>query len=190
MKDLNSLVSDLNKREQAIKKLNVSMLPAMGQICVKEIRSNFVKMQGTWKKRSKMTDLLYEYNRTNDYRTPKLGKKSKHKNPYKGSVVHANRPILVQTGNLRDSVTFNVSNNNVSIGVFHRTVKIGNKTHDALQSAKLLNEGGTMRVFNHSGTMPRRKFMPSPAEGPTPTMISSIKVKYDQELNKIFATWK
>ena len=187
MKSLFDLMNDINKRASAIKQLETTFPIAIGVICVKEIKSNFIKMQGVWPKRSKMTDTLYEYNRTGDYRTPKLGKKSKHVNPYKGSVVHANRPILVQTGNLRDSVTYNISGKAVTIGVFHRMSKLG---QDSLIYCKLLNEGGAMRVFNHQGHMPARPFMPKPSAGPTPTMYEAINKKYHTELNKLMGLWR
>jgi hypothetical protein len=187
MKNLSNLISDFNTKAKAIKELETRFPPAIGVICVREIKGNFVKMQGVWPKRKKMTDFLYEYNRTNDYRTPKLGKKSRHVNPYKGSVVHANRPILIQTRNLIDSITYNASGKGVLIGVFHRMSKLG---HDSLSYARLLNEGGTMKVFNHQGHMPQRKFMPLPSEGPTPTMWISIDKKYKSELSKIMGSWK
>jgi hypothetical protein len=187
VKKLSDLISDMSKKTEAIKRLETQFPVIIGTLCVREIKGNFVKMQGVWQKRSKMTDTLYEYNRSNDYRTPKLGKKSRHVNPYKGSVVHANRPILVQTANLRDSVTYNASGKGVLIGVFHRMSKLG---HDSLSYARLLNEGGEMKVFNHQGHMPQRKFMPLPSEGPTPTMWISIDKKYKSELSKIMGSWK
>ena len=187
MKSLSNLVSDFRTIEQSVKRLETQFPVIIGTLCVREIKGNFVKMQGVWQKRSKMTDTLYEYNRTNDYRTPKLGKKSRHVNPYKGSVVHANRPILVQTANLRDSVTYNASGKGVLIGVFHRMSKLG---HDSLSYCKLLNEGGEMKVFNHQGHMPKRQFMPLPSEGPTPTMWIAIDKKYKSELSKIMGSMK
>ena len=190
MNDLQSLVNDLNKREAGIKKLNSIFPSACGVICVKEIKQNFVKNQSLWKKRSPVTDFLYEYNRTQDYRTPKLHKKSKHKNPYKGSVVHANRPILVQTGNLRDSVTYRQEGSTVAIGVFHRYVRIGDQVHDAVAYAKLHNEGGSFKMFGHPSSMPKRKFMPTPGEGPTITMRQAMAKKYGEELSKVMGSWR
>jgi hypothetical protein len=191
MKDISQLAGDISKREQAIKQLDKSFPAAMGVICVKEIKNNFITMQGVWTKRSPVTNKLYEYNRTADYRTPVRHLVSKYKNPYKGSVVHADRPLLVQTGNLRDSVIYKVAGKEVTIGVFHRTVNINGVAHDALTYAKLHNEGGTFAMFGRPGhKMPKRKFMPTPAEGPTKTMLVGIHNKYQLELNKIMGTWK
>ena len=188
MKSLSDLANEFTKRGQSIRQLETRFPAIMGVICVKEIKGNFIKMQGVWPKRSPATDKAYEYNRTQDYRTPKLGKVSKYKNPYKGSVVNANRPILVQTGNLRDSATYNVSGKMVTIGVFHKMSKLG---HDSLSYAKLLNEGGPMLAWGkHPTTMPRRKFMPFENEGPTKTMIESSRKKYNSELKNIMGDWK
>ena len=191
MKDISQLAGDLSKREAAIKKLNIAILPASGIICVKEIKNNFTKMQGLWKPRSKTTNDLYDYNRTNAYRTPKLHKVSKHKNPYKGSVVRSTNPILLQTRNLRDSVTYKVIGNDVAIGVFHRSYTIGGETHDVLSYARLHNEGGSFKMFGkHTAQMPKRKFMPKPSEGPTATMRLAIRKKYTMELDKIMGSWR
>lgn len=191
MKNLADLANDLDKRQKAIALLEKTFPPAIGVICVREIKGNFKKNQATWKKRSKVTDTLYEYNRTNAYRTPKLGKKSKHVNPYKGSAVHANRPILVQTTNLRESIIYKAVGNNVLIGVLTRTVNVGGKSHDALSYAKIHNEGGSFTMFGkHSATMPKRQFMPKPSQGPTKTMWDAINKKYTMELNKIMQGWQ
>ena len=187
MKSLNDLIGDIDKKQRAIAQLEKSFPPAIGVICVKEIKNNFKIMQGVWKKRSPVTDTLYEYNRTSAYRTPKLGKKSKHVNPYKGSVVHASNPVLLQTRNLRESITYQAIGNGVLIGVFHRMSPTG---HDSLSYAQLLNEGGKMKVFNHQGTMPARPFMPRPNQGPTPEMWRNINQKYKIELGKVMGNWK
>ena len=188
MKSLTDLANEFSHKAAAIKQLENTFPSAIGKVCTDEIKHNFTKMQGVWPKRSPSTDKAYEYNRTDDYRTPKLGKVSRYVNPYGGSVVHADRPILVQTGNLRDSITFNVSGKQVIIGVFHKMSKLG---HDSLQYAKLLNEGGPMKAWGkHSTTMPRRKFMPFENEGPTETMIKKARTKYKQELDAIMSNWK
>jgi phage gpG-like protein len=192
MKSLSNLAGDMKLKADAIKKLETQFPIIIGVECVKEIKGSFAKQgynsPGEWPKRSQVTNLLYEYNRTNDYRTPKLGKISKYKNPYKGSVVHSSNPILLQTRNLRDSVSYNASGKGVLIGVFHRMSPTG---HDSLGYAKIHNEGGTFMMFGkHSAHMPRRQFMPKPSQGPTRQMWDMIDNKYSLELKKIMGSWK
>ena len=195
MKNLTDLISDLSKKGQAIKILQERFPAIVGVECTKIIKQNFKKQgynsPGEWQKRSKATDTAYDYNRTSSYRTPVRGKKSKYKNPYKGSVVSSRRPVLVQTGNLRDSVSFNVQGKTVTIGVFSKTVNIGSKTHDSLAYGKILNEGGSFTAWGkHSATMPKRQFMPTPTEGPNQEMLNAAQKKFDSELNKILSEWK
>lgn len=189
MRLFHELVQGFDKKAKAIKQLETEFPKVIGVETVKLLKNNF-KIQGyfipgTWKKRSKSTDIAYEYNRTQAYRTPKLGKVSKYKNPYKWSVVHASRPLLVQTGNLRNSLNYNAEGKGVTIGVFRRTVKIGGKLHDALSYAKVLNEGGTGKWGKHPTTIPARKFIPKPSEGPNGIIWTMINKKYKYELNKI-----
>jgi phage gpG-like protein len=189
MRPFHELVINFGKKAKAIKQLETEFPKVIGVETVRMLKNNF-KIQGyftpgTWKERSLATDIAYEYNRTAAYRTPKLGKVSRYKNPYKGSVVHASRPILVQTGNLRDSLTYNVEGKSVTIGVFNRMVNIGGKTHNALSYAKILNEGGSHAWGKHQVSVPARKFIPKPSEGPNGIIWIMINKKYKCELNKI-----
>ena len=194
MADLLDLLGDLEHQELALRKLENDFPMIIGVECTKQIRNNF-KIQGyyvsgQWQHRAASTNFLYDYNRTSAYRTPVLGKVSKHRNPYKGSVVSSRRPILTQTGNLRDSITYKVQGTGVEIGVFSRTVNIDGKLHEALSYCKLLNEGGSMQAWNHSAKMPRRQFMPFPNDNPSPQMLAAIEKKYIYEQDKIFHKWK
>ena len=195
MADLLDLINDLNKHEQALRKLDIDLPMIIGVECIKQIRNNF-KIQGyyspgAWKGRSDVTNMLYDYNRTSAYRTPVLGKVSKHRNPYKGSVVSSKRPILTQTGNLRDSVTYKVMGQGVEIGVFTRTVMIDGKAQDSLSYAKIHNEGLNFKMFGKTErTMPRRQFMPRPDQGPSEQMLTAINAKYKQKLDYILRQWK
>jgi phage gpG-like protein len=171
----------------------------IGVESVKIIKANFqaqgykATSAGTkkWKKRSPTTDEIYDYNRTSSYRTPKLGKKSKHRNPYKGSVVNSKNPILKQTGNLRDSVTYKVNGNVIEIGLWTKPVTIAGKTVDTIVYGKINNEGGTVMMFGkHTVHIPQRQFMPTPRQGPNRQMLDIYKKKYSQQLNKIMGQWK
>ena len=190
MRTLLDLISDIRRKEKAIKIMTEKMPDIIGTECVRVIKSNFVKSNPAgWAARAKVTDIAYDYNRTSAYRTPVLEKKSKYKNPYKGSVVSSKRPILVQTGNLRDSITYDKSGNEVIIGVMPNTKKAG-ALQEAHTYAKKMNEGGTGKWGKNTTNTPARKFMPTPSEGPNEKMVSAITKKIDFEVNKIMEDWK
>jgi phage gpG-like protein len=197
MKNLIDLINDIRAKSAAIKHLKEAMPRIIGVESVRLIKENF-KKQGydsgsgltPWDKRKDATNKMYDYNRTASYRTPKLGKKSKYKNPYKGSVVSSKRPILTQTGNLRDSITFQASGKTVLIGVYPKIVSIGGKTKDALAYAKHLNEGGPGKWGKNTTKVPKRQYMPRPSDGPNNKIIAAINKKRDFEIDKILAEWR
>ena len=197
MKDLISLITDLRAKQAAMKKLEADMPRIIGVETVRIIKENFKKQgydsgQGftAWKKRDKASDTAYEYNRNANYRTPILGKRSKYKNPYKGSVVSARRPLLTQTGNLRDATSFQVNGKTVTIGIYPKLVTIGGKTRDALKYAKIHNEGGKAKWGNHTVTIPRRQYMPRPTDPPNHRMLMAYEKKYRFELDRFMRDWK
>ena len=185
MRSLLGLMHDFNKKRAALEHMQKALPAIIGNECVKVIKNNFKEQQyetgSSWKPRTQATNTAYEYNRTASYRTPKLGKKSKYKNPYKGSVVHANRPILVQTGNLRDSVTFKTEGQKVFIGIMPNVKKTG-ALQEAHTYARINNEGGQGHWGKHSTKIPARQFMPRPSDGPSPEMIKRINKKIDSEI--------
>jgi phage gpG-like protein len=196
MKSLFDLINDIRAKSAAMKKLQDDFPRIIGVESVKIIKQNF-KLQaydsGTgvklWTKRAKVTDTAYSYNRNASYRTPVLGKKSKYQNPYKGSVVNASRPLLTQTGNLRDSINYQVTGKTVIIGVFPNVPKAGAKK-EAHSYAKKMNEGGS-GTWSHATThTPARQFMPRPNDGPNPKIIKAAIKKADYEISKIMAEWK
>jgi len=195
MPDLNDLENDLNTMQSAMSNLATRFPSIIGKESVSILRENFTK-QGydsgsgfkRWKNRSKSTNIAYDYNRTSSYRTPKLGKKSKYKNLYKGSVVQSSNPVLLQTGNLRDSISYKANGNIVEIGVFPKTITIGGKTHNAVNYAEIHNEGKTFKAWGkHSKRMPKRQFMPTPQEAINPKIITKAKEKWDYEEQKIMS---
>ena len=196
MKPLSALAGDFERRSVEVKQLMQNMPRIAGVECVKVIKANFRQEGYTgpkqWKPRSKVTEKIYSYNRTKEYRTPKRGEKSKYRNPLKGSVYNIKAKILQQTGNLRDSVRSVPSGRGVLIGVFGRPV-IGadGKPVNVLSYTKIHNEGGKFLMFGKTQKqMPRRQFMPRPKEGPNATMKIAIRKKYDERMAKIFNTWK
>jgi hypothetical protein len=177
-----------------MKQLEGNMLKIIGVESVRLIKANFglqgYETGGTWAKRKQVTNTFYEYNRTAAYRTPKLGKRSKFKNPLKGSVVSSKNPILVQTGNLRDSITYRASGKIVSIGVFPNFIKAGAKVASHTY-AKKMNEGGEGSWGLHAKThTTSRQFMPRPGQPPTPNMVKVYIKSYEMELSRIMGDWK
>jgi phage gpG-like protein len=197
MPDLNDLERDLGNMESAMNNLGSRFPAIIGNESVRILRENFM-LQGydsgkgfrKWKKRSKATNTFYDYNRTSSYRTPKLGKKSIFKNPLKGSVVSSKSLILLQTGNLRDSISYRTSGQIVEIGVFPRSIVINGKTHNAVVYAKIHNEGGTGKWGSHSTKMPRRQFMPRPSDNPNEKIIVKAKEKWVFEEQKIMSKFE
>lgn len=195
MKPLRNLRQDFKLSMEQVKQANAMLPQIIGVECVKVIKSNFQKQgytsAGQWPKRKESTNKLYDYNRNASYRTPKLGKVSKYKNPYKGSVVRSGNPILLQTRNLRDSVSYSISGSIVTIGVFRRTIVINGETHDTMNYAKVHNEGLSFMAWGkHAAKMPKRQFMPRPSDPPTQAMRDAIKKKYYEKLNAIMNPWK
>jgi phage gpG-like protein len=197
MRTLLDLISDIRKKHAALKQLEKDLPRIIGVESVRILKENF-KKQGydsgngftAWPKRKDITNTAYEYNRTASYRTPKLGKKSKYKNPYKGSVVNSTRPILTQTGNLRDALSYQINGKTVFIGVYPRVSMVGGKTRDALAYAKIHNEGGSSKWGHASTKIPRRQFMPRPGDPPNPKILKAVEKKYRTELHKFMEDWK
>jgi phage gpG-like protein len=197
MPDLDQLESDLNSMQSALENLESRFPSIVGVETVNILRQNF-QLQGydsgsaisKWNKRSPNTNKAYDYNRTASYRTPKLGKVSIYKNPYKGSVVQSKNPLLLQTGNLRDSISYRVSGRIVEVGVFPRQISINGVVHDAVAYAQIHNEGGSTMWGKHSVKIPRRQFMPRPNDNPNPKIIKAVKAKWDFEEQKIMSKFE
>jgi|GEM_PF-1561141 hypothetical protein len=194
MRNLTDLIADIRKRSSDIQKLEKNMAKIIGVESVKIIRNNFqiqgYETGGTWAKRKQVTNTAYDYNRTAAYRTPKLGKRSRYKNPYKGSVVSSKNPVLVQTGNLRDSITYQINGKIISIGVFPNFIKAGAKVASHTY-VKKMNEGGpgTWGKYARTSTT-ARQFMPRPGQPPTKKMELVYIKAYEAELNRIMGDWR
>ncbi len=192
MKNLKDLLTDLHKHRQAIEKVMEVMPMAMGVEAVKVIKSNFknqgYETGGSWKQRTAATNKSYDYSRRKGAKIP-TGIKAKAKNNYKGSVYSSQRPILTQTGNLRDSVTYKIAGKKVEIGVFPNQKK-GGATEEAHTYARKMNEGGSGKWGKNATHTPARQFMPQPNDPPTPKMKAAFKKKLDSEINKALSEWK
>lgn len=200
MKNLNDLISDIRKKSADMKQLEGNMLKIIGVESVKIIKNNFDR-QGyefalSWPARKKVTNHAYDYARTKNYRTPVRKQAYKprnpdkpYQNPYKGSVVSSKNKILVQTGNLRDSITYKATGKVVSIGVFPNFMKHGAKKSSHVY-AKKMNEGGAGTWGKNKTFTVARQFMPKPGQPPTKKMEQTYIKSYESELQRIMGDWK
>ena len=95
-------------------------------------------------------------------------------------------PILRQTGNLMDSISYRTNGNVIEIGVFPKIKRGANAT----DYAKIHNEGGTFKMFGkHTKQMPVRQFMPRPGDAANPKIIKAVTEKYEHEETKIMQKW-
>ena len=104
MKDISTLKSDFGKAVAALKKFETDQLRIIGKTAVQDIKQNFKNssFEGgeNWEKREDKTNKAYD-----------------RRGNYKGSVYSSRAKLLIQTGNLRDSVRYLVEGKNVFIGV-------------------------------------------------------------------------
>jgi hypothetical protein len=191
MRSIFDLLNDFKKKEAAIKHLTEQLPTIIGVECVKEIKRGFNGSNPHgWAERKAVTNKAYDYNRTKKFRT-KTGKKSKAVNQYKGSVYQSDRPILVQTGNLRDSIMYEVTGKTVHVGVLNNSPKKAKAPADSHTYAKKMNEGGVGKWGKYATTHTvARPFMPKPGEPPTKTMIEKINKKIDFEVKKFMNGWE
>jgi phage gpG-like protein len=171
MKSISDLCRDFDKAKRNLQTLNNDVPRIIGVIAVKTTRDNFNK-QGfdsgfgvsQWQKRSPNTDKSYSQ-----------GRKKKGKSRYKGSVFSASNPILVQTGNLKNGVTYKVSGKTVYVGVNLKLVPY----------AKIHNEGGMIKAFGKFMVkMPRRKFI-----GFSQKLDAAIKKEVDVKIKSVFQSF-
>ncbi len=180
MESLFTLISKFRAKRNALSKVHDALPRIMGEVCIKIIKTNFVKSNPqNWAPRKEATNKAYAYGRG------KTGKSA-----LKGSVFNASNPILKQTGNLRDSNTYQVSGKSVEIGVFPNSPKKNEAGQAAHSYAKHLNEGGTGKWGKNTTYTVARKFIPKPGEPPTAPMVEGIKKKYDYEVNTIYKEWQ
>lgn len=157
MKSIEDLKKDFEKKAKEYKAFENAKTRIAGNIAKKEISRNF-ESQGydngfalwKWKKRKASTDAAYY----------KRGKN------IKGRVFSSKNPILVQTGNLKDSVRYRtVGKSTVLVGVNDKTVPY----------AKAHNEG--------AGKLPKRQYMP--INKVSLNIIRAIAKEFNKRIHKI-----
>jgi hypothetical protein len=175
---------DFIKKREALEHMQKALPAIIGNECVKVIKNNFRNegYEGVgWAQRKDVTNKAYDYNRNKKSAEAKKG--SKAKNQYKGSVYSSKSKILTQTGNLRDSIMYEVSGETVKIGVLPNSPKKDKAEVHAHTYAQHLNEGGEGKWGKYATTHTvARQFMPKPSDSPSPKMIERINKKIDSEI--------
>jgi phage gpG-like protein len=91
----------------------------------------------------------------------------------KGSVFNSDKKLLDQTGNLKDSIHYELKPKGVLIG----------SDLTIIPYAQIHNEGGNGMAWGRVPfKMPERKYMPAPNEPPNPKMLKAITAKIDYEI--------
>jgi phage gpG-like protein len=162
MKTLRDLARDFHnsaeefKRKQKIAPMTIGRI---GVIVQKEnfTAQGFVESVGPaqkWKERSKVTNDIYD-----------------SRKGVKGSVYNSANPILLQSGNMRDNITYRTSAKGVNIGV----------NLNLIPYAKKNNEGGSQKFGKKWVRIPKRKFL-----GMSRKLALRIKDKLKQQRMEAF----
>ena len=176
MRSLFNLYNDWRAKSRALAAFDKDLPRLIGIECVKVVKQNFQK-QGydsgagiaPWKARSPKTNKTYDRNRIDSRgRRGNTGRNS----TYRGSVYSSAKPLLMQTRNLYNSVSYTVVSKRVTIGV----------NASVIPYAKRMNEGG--------GGVPARKFMPTDSDKPNLLMLSRVKRKIEFEREKILKQFR
>ena len=183
MKDLATLQRDIAEARKGMQALNENLPRIIGVETVKIIKQNF-DMQGydsgkgfeKWTPRKPATNAAYDRGRTRITRGPNTGKLSKYRSgknsTYKGSVYSSAKPILDQTGTLKNSIHYRAMKRRVFIGVNLSEVPY----------AEAHNAG-----WNHE---PRRQFMPYRAQMGNPKILGVMRKRIDYEQAKVMRLFK
>lgn len=162
MKSMDDLISDFNKAHKAMVNLNNRLPRIIGHEAIEDIHHNFDTESynngntvTAWPERSEKTNTAYD-----------------RRYGVKGSVFNSANPLLVQTGNLKDAITFMVKNGGVKIYV----------DLDKVPYAQVHNEG--------SDKIPQRQYMPTGEEGPGTGLLMKVQKKIDFERDKILAPFR
>lgn len=199
MESLEKLLRDFKSSKEQMDALMQKVPRIIGVESVRIVRENFI-LQGydsgagvkKWDKRKPATNKEYDTNR---------GKGGTSN--FKGSVYSSSKPILDQSGNLKNSIRYVASAGMVFVGV----------NMDIVPYAKIHNEGGSISMpertaINHFGenkkfstvskasyasknkvaahtiTMPKRQYMPLPGQQGNPKIIRVVGKKIEFEIKK------
>lgn len=171
-KPLRQLVRDWRQSRTRMQKIMTDTPRIAGQEALAVVRDNF-RLQGyddgnsvqKWPARKESTEKRY------DRRTG-----------VKGSTFNSKNKILEQTGNLKQSIKYEVlGRNRVDIGLDLNIIPYGKIHNEALKG----NAWG-----KHPFTMPLRKFMPTRSEGPNKKMLTRIWAKLDRMIQGAMTPFK
>lgn len=183
MKDLTTLANDIATARKGMQTLNENLPRIMGVESVKIVKQNFA-LQGydtgngvdKWDARKPATNAAYDRGRRKITQGPNTGKLSKNRSgrnaTYKGSVYSSAKPILDQTGNLKNSVHYRAMRRRVFIGV----------NLSEIPYAQAHNEG-----LHHE---PRRQYMPFGSQKANPKILDVMRKRIDYEQGKVMRVFK
>jgi hypothetical protein len=172
MPTLSDLENDLSTMEKEMQGLVRRFTTIAGQQAASIVKLNFV-LQGyddgvsfkAWAERSEATNRMYD----KGYGANKGG------NLY---VYSSSNPILVQSKNLRNAISYRAHKYDVDVGVYDSMIG----THNAVDYGQENNEG--------SDVVPQRQFMPTPMEGPNEKIMANIEGRWKSEEAKIMNKFK
>lgn len=177
MESMSALLNKWRTASDKMKKLTEDVHRIIGNECVKSVKDNF-RLQGydsgsgvtPWDKRKPATDKAYDRGKTTNSRGQQSKYRTGKNKTFKGSVYSSAKPLLEQTRNLFNSITYSKIGRKVIIGV------LSNNKGPVLDYAQHMNEGGR--------GVPARPFMPKPDMPPNPNMLKRVKKKIEFERGK------
>jgi len=167
MPTLKDLEDDLSDMEKEMANLVGRFNTIIGQQAVSILKVNF-DLQGyddgksftAWPERSEATNRRYD----SGYGATKGGRLY---------IYSSANPILVQSKNLRNAISYRAHKTDVDVGVYDSVIG----THNAVDYGKENNEG--------TDQVPQRKFMPTPTEGENAKIRDNILGRWKHEEQKI-----
>lgn len=199
MKSINDLLRDYRTAQAGLEKTMRDIPRILGAEAVRIVKDNF-RLQGydtgsgvtAWPQRKRSTNKKYD-----------------SRSGSKGSVVNSGNKILDQTGHLKDSIHYEVSGDNATIGVDLNIVAYaqvhneggvitkGNRTMTLhfTQSHRFSTPGKAFsarqaKVWAHSYRMTKRQYMPTPYERPNKKILNAFEAKIKFEIDKSMRIFK
>lgn len=166
---MSRLLADWRASHQRMQLVETNMPRMVGAEAVKVVKENF-DLQGydngrgihKWPARESSTNKRYD-----------------RRGGVKGSVFSSSNKILYQTGDLKNSIDYQVNGKLVTIGVNLAIIPY----------AKIHNEGGPGSAYGHPFVMKQRQYMPLPADPPNLKIMRAIKEKVAYETAQAMKTF-
>ena len=182
MADLNDLENDLGKMESEMKSFVAGFNKTIGTVAVGIIKSSFAMSSynsgegsNKWTERAENTN--YAYDSHNYGGTKTVGIRGK-----KSSVYSSVNPLLLQSHNLIDSISFRAFKDYIDVGIYPKIVMVNGIPHNSELYGQENNEG--------ANNLPQRQFMPKPDEGPNMAMVNSIEGAWKSGESKIMSKFR